>query len=71
MTDHGMTRALGSRSRANDGSKFIGIRGTAYLHRRMMDAARADGLTVAELLSSLLDLRERDQRRRASIHAGA
>lgn len=47
-------------------SKLIGIKGTAYLHKRMRDACEADGLTSAELISSLLDLRERDIRRRVT-----
>lgn len=39
--------------------KLIGVKGTHYLHRRMREACAADGLTSAELISSLLDMRER------------
>lgn len=63
------SRDLGATSRARgrklaDDRKLIGVKGTHYLHKRMREACRADGMTTAELISSLLDLRDRDIKRR-------
>jgi hypothetical protein len=77
MAVHGVTRGVDRVSRARDrkfaasqqskqGKKLIGVKGTHYLHRRMREACRADGLTSAELIESLLDMRDRDMLRRAN-----
>jgi hypothetical protein len=68
MTVDGVTRDVDRVSRARGGKfagsdgrgrKLIGIKGTHYLHRRLREACAADGLTSAELIDSLLDLREK------------
>ena len=45
---------------------MIGVKATHYLHQRLRDACAEDGMTMAELLSALLDLRDRDKFRRAN-----
>lgn len=72
VADQTVSRGLKRGSRAGGGKfaginrdrKLIGIKGTAYLHERLRAACNADGLTSAELISSLLDLRDRDIKRR-------
>lgn len=68
MTVSSSSRGVASRSRAHkqsfaggaagDGSKLIGVKGTHHLHQRLRDACDADGVTMGELISALLDLRE-------------
>jgi hypothetical protein len=68
------TRDVAARRRARDGGvagssqrrspiKLIGVKGTADLHRRLRVACAEDGQTSAELIDTLLDLRDAHRQR--------